>query len=140
MKALYIETSAILSWLFGESESETVIQALNEHDAILSSVLSILETRRSLIRAENQGIISAADRLKLEGFFASASAGWNFMEIDLDVRERAARIFPVEPVRSLDAIHLATALEFLKAYPDLIVLSMDEGILNNLIPLGLPAL
>ena len=43
----------------------------------------------------------------------------------------------VEPVRSLDAIHLATALEFTKVVATLGVLSFDTRITDNLDPLGL---
>lgn len=41
------------------------------------------------------------------------------------------------PVVLSDAIHLASALEALKVYPDLVVLSFDKRILENLEPLGL---
>lgn len=43
----------------------------------------------------------------------------------------------VEPVRSLNAVHLASAIELLAAYPDLMVLSFDDRIIANLEPLGL---
>jgi hypothetical protein len=42
-----------------------------------------------------------------------------------------------EPVRNLDAVHIATALEVQELYPDLEVLSLDQRILDNLVPLGL---
>jgi len=38
-------------------------------------------------------------------------------EITAEVQERACGKFPVEPVRTFDAIHLSTALEFLKGFP-----------------------
>ncbi len=56
-----------------------------------------------------------------------------------DILERAGKPFPREPVRSLDAIHLASALELLQAFPELKVLSHDAGILANLPELGLPS-
>jgi hypothetical protein len=40
-------------------------------------------------------------------------------------------------VRTLDAIHLATALRFATTFPALPVLTFDERILANLEPLGL---
>ncbi|MBI2346165.1 MAG: hypothetical protein HYV03_04650, partial [Deltaproteobacteria bacterium] len=66
------------------------------------------------------------------------AAQWHIMEITAEVRARAGRPFPSEPIRSLDAIHLATALEFVRAFPDLTVLSFDDRVLRNLAPLGLP--
>ena len=47
------------------------------------------------------------------------------------VLERARRGFPREPVRTLDAIHLATAVQFQEAIPDLAVASLDERIRYN---------
>jgi hypothetical protein len=41
-----------------------------------------------------------------------------------DIVERARRAFPVEPVRTLDALHLATALVLLEAVADLEMLSL----------------
>lgn len=32
-------------------------------------------------------------------------AGWILMEISQEVRSRAGRVYPVEPVRTLNAIH-----------------------------------
>ncbi len=48
-------------------------------------------------------------------------------------------VFPVEPIRTLDALHLASALELLRLFPDLTVLSFDRRIVENLAPLGLGA-
>ena len=45
--------------------------------------------------------------------------------------ERARRGFPREPVRTLDAIHLATAVQFQEAIPDLAVVSLNERIRYN---------
>jgi hypothetical protein len=137
MSVLYIESSAVLSWLLGEEGSVKVIDILNDFDTILTSVLTIVETERALIRAERQNLIKAADRSKLSGILASRSSSWNLLEINSAVRARASLPFPVEPIRSLDAIHLATALEFLRIFPDLTVLSLDQRVRDNLEPLGL---
>lgn len=50
------------------------------------------------------------------------------MEMNFPVKRRSAESFPIEPVRSLDAIHLATALQFLEVYPSLEFLTLDERI------------
>ncbi|MBM3792162.1 MAG: type II toxin-antitoxin system VapC family toxin [Acidobacteria bacterium] len=59
------------------------------------------------------------------------------MEISEQVRERAARAFPAEPVRTLDALHLATALLFMRVYPDLRILTYDRRIADNAQALGI---
>ncbi len=47
------------------------------------------------------------------------------------VLKRARRGFPREPVRTLNAIHRATAVHFQEAIPDLAVVSLDERIRCN---------
>ncbi|MCP4751605.1 MAG: type II toxin-antitoxin system VapC family toxin [Proteobacteria bacterium] len=137
MTSLYIESSAILTWLFGEPDSRRVVDLINDSPVVVSSVLSVLETKRALIRAENQQIITAGDGYRLTGLFTNTILGWSFLEISEEIRNRAALPFSVEPVRSLDAIHLATMLELLIIYPDMKILSFDQRILDNLEPLGL---
>lgn len=53
-----------------------------------------------------------------------------------DVLERARRIFPVEPVRSLDALHLATALLAREEWGGLCLASCDDRVRENALALG----
>jgi predicted nucleic acid-binding protein len=119
----YPESSAVLAWLLGESQSQEVIAKVGEADAVVASVLTLLEIRRALIRAERQNILTAGECRKLGGMLARASSGWVLMEISEPLRERAARAFPAEPLRTLDALHLATALFFMQVYPNLQILT-----------------
>ncbi len=52
------------------------------------------------------------------------------------VVERSRQPFPVEPVRSLDAIHLSSALEARRALPGLHVLSLDDRVRQNALKPG----
>ena len=133
---LYIETSAVLSWLFGESAGTEVVKAVNASESVLTSTLTALETERGIMRAVLTSLVSETQAGRLRKLFRENLRGWECMEITREVRERAAASFPVEPVRSLDAIHLATALQFVELYDDVRVLSCDKRILDNLAPLG----
>lgn len=137
MRAVYVETSALLTWLLGEEDSRKIAQGIDRADRIASSSLTMLEAERGILRAKLEGRISAADRLQLKGLVARTASQWDLMEITTEVRARASEAFPLEPLRTLDAIHLATALEFAKVYPELSVLSSDRRIISNLEPLGL---
>lgn len=137
MRVMYLESSAALAWLLGESQSLEVIAKVDEADAVVTSVLTLLETQRTLIRAERQGLVTAGECQKLGGILARAGSGWILMEISEQVRERAARAFPAEPVRTLDALHLATALLFMRVYPDLRILTYDRRIADNAQALGI---
>ncbi len=45
--------------------------------------------------------------------------------------DRASLAFPIEPIRSLDALHLASAAELRQAIPGLSILSLDRRIVDN---------
>ncbi len=137
MSAVYLETSAALAWLLGEPEGSRVISILEGADEVVTSVLTLVEVERAFIRAAAGDMISEADRMRLVGLLNETQVQWTTMEITAEVQRRASGRFPVEPVRTLDAIHLATALEFLKILPATCVLSLDHRIVSNLGPLGL---
>lgn len=54
--------------------------------------------------------------------------------------ERAEGEFPIEPIRTLGALHLASALVLRDALPDLVVLSTDERLRANALELGFAVL
>ncbi len=137
MSAVYVETSALLSWLLGEPSGAEVGSVLAASDEILSSVLTFLETRRALIRAQTEKLLTESEVARFRGIVEILGYSWHLLGISPEVRERASSPFPIEPIRSLDAIHLATALVFAQAFSDIRVLSFDRRITENLTPLGL---
>ncbi len=139
MKTIYFETSALLAWLLGESRGGEVKKKIDRAQTVVTSVLTLVEAERALIRAETGNLLSSADAEKTRGLLARSRAAWMLMEISKDVRARASRFFPAEPLRTPDAIHLATALVFMRAFPDLELLAYDQRILKNARALGLKA-
>jgi uncharacterized protein with PIN domain len=135
--AVYIETSALLRWIFGEDGAGRIASLMESAPDPVSSVLTLLEAQRAILRARSHDAAAAMPAPRLDELLARLSKRWTLAEVSADVRARAARSFPVEPVRTLDAIHLSTALEFAKVFPDLSVLTFDRRILANLEPLGL---
>jgi predicted nucleic acid-binding protein len=137
VSAVYLETSAVLRWLLGESDAPEIAARVQETADPVCSILTILETQRVLVRAERERPSRGRQLGSLRRQLAEASADWNVLEITPEICVRAGEPFPVEPVRTLDAIHLATALHFARAFPSLSVLTFDERIVVNLEPLGL---
>ena len=137
MKTVYFETSALLAWLFGEARAAEVKNRIDRADTVVTSVLTLMEAERAIVRAETGSLISAGDAERLRGLLARSKAGWMLMEISEDVRMRASRAFPAEPIRTLDSIHLATALVFMRVFPALELFSYDERILRNAGVLGI---
>jgi predicted nucleic acid-binding protein len=133
---LYAESSAVLAWLLGETAGGDIRRRLGAADAVVTSDLTLVECDRVLIRATRLGELSesAADRRRAD--LAAAAAHWTLLRIGSDVIDRARRRFPQEPVRALDALHLASALVVKTAVSDFAVLSLDGTIRANARALG----
>ena len=137
MKALYLESSAVVAWLLGESPAADVIRAMNEAEVRVTSQLTLVEVERVIRRAVALRLIKDASALKVRGVLARHRKKWITMALTDSVLARAGSAFPIEPVRTLDAIHLATALAFSEAYPELEMLTFDRRISENATALGL---
>jgi predicted nucleic acid-binding protein len=137
VRLLYAETSAILSWLLGEPRGAAVAGQLRGAQGVVASDLTLVECERVLIRAWSTGLINEAERIDQGSALARAAAGWTRLRIDSEVVDRARRPFPVEPVRTQDALHLATALIARSVTPELQVLTLDQRVRENAERLGL---
>ncbi len=135
-ETLYIESSAFLALLLGEKNAKEVERELEQSEQIVSSALTLLETHRALMRARAPSAISHAEHAKLVGFVEDVTRDWGIKEMERDIQARTIQAFPSEPVRTLDAIHLATILYFVGLYRNLKVLSFDERLKTNLVSLG----
>lgn len=135
--SLYVETSSLLSYLHDEPRSEEVIQKIESHDVIVTSRLTLIESGRSLARDFALGRVTEFRNRRQCSELTSITASWKIFELTPSVCKRAGEKFPIEPVRSLDAIHLSSMLEAVELYPDLKILSFDDRILENLKMLGM---
>ena len=70
----------------------------------------------------------------------SRAAHWHLLRIAAEVVDRARQSFPGEPIRTLDAIHLASALVARGAVAELRLLSLDDRVRRAAARLGLEAL
>lgn len=137
---LYAETSAVLSWLFGEPDGTTVGPELASAGAVVASDLTWLECHRSITRLIANGRLKERDAGSLRVLLTRSSARWTRLAIDQPVLERAKQSFPNEPLPALDAIHLASALLTQTGQPDTAILTLDKRIRQAAAGLGLPAL
>lgn len=137
---VYAESSAVLSWLFDESRAPAVEAALNRATLVLASRLTGVECARTIVRCASLGTITRLQADALLESFHGASSTWDIIELDATAGERAGAPFPVEPIRSLDAVHLATALLARERFRDVSVLSLDSRVRANAAALGLTVL
>lgn len=126
--SLYAESSAVLAWLMTETAGPRIRQLLTDADAVVASDLTIIECDRVLIRAAALGEITEASAADRRAHLTAAAARWHVLRIGPEIVERARRSFPGDPIRTLDAMHLASALAARSAVAGLELLSLDDRI------------
>lgn len=125
---IYAESSAVLAWLLGEETGHSVREVLRHAELVMASDLTLVECDRVLIRAVAIGEIDEAAAADRRAYLNAAAGHWHLRRVSWDIVERARHPFPAEPVRTLDAIHLASALAVRSAVPGVELLSLDERI------------
>lgn len=125
---LYAESSAVLAWLLDEPTAPTIRTSLASADLVLASDLTLLECQRALIRLVSLDQMTEAEVADHRGRLTQTAAHWTLLAIDSDIVERASHLFPVEPIRTLDALHLASALVARTAVPGIAMLSLDHRV------------
>ena len=125
---LYAESSGVLAWILDESSADRVGKALGAAEMILTSELTLLECDRALVRLVHTDRLSevraADDRARL----GRITAHWSLLSLSSEIVERARRAFPAEPIRTLDALHLASALVSRAIVPGLGLLTLDHRV------------
>ena len=114
MGIAYIDSSALLKLVVVEDETSALEADLASRDGLVTSSLAVVECHRAVRRATNRRIVQRAE----EVFDAVY-----LLDLTPVILERASAIDP-PLVRSLDAIHLATALSV--SDDDLEVITYDE--------------
>lgn len=133
---VYAESSAVLAWIRGEREGSRSRSVLRDASRVIASDLTLMECHRVLIRALALDEATEEETTERQRRLDAASAKWQILGIGPEVVERAKQRMPEEPVRTLDAIHLASALVARSSIPDLIVLSLDERVRKSAEQLG----
>jgi predicted nucleic acid-binding protein len=128
-------------------ESSALVAALLEHDTdvtkrlpagtrLVTSALTFSEAGRALIRARTTGRLTAEDERAAVSALRTFERRCFVLEVTQAVLDRVRRPFPIEPIRTLDAIHLATA-ELLGEPPPLVtIVTRDERVRANARALG----
>jgi predicted nucleic acid-binding protein len=125
---IYAESSAVLAWLLGEAAGRRVREVLRHAELVMASDVVLIECDRVLIRAVTLGEIDEAKAADRRAYLNAAASHWHLCRLSLDIVDRARHAFPAEPVRTLDAIHLASALAVRSTVPSIELLSLDDRI------------
>jgi uncharacterized protein with PIN domain len=123
---LYAESSAVLAWLLDEPSAPTVRQLLGASEITVSSDLTLIECDRVLLRAVSLKELTEAEAADRRAHLTVAAAHWQVLRIAQEIVDRARQPFPGEPIRTLDAIHLASLMVGRSAVRGLALLSLDD--------------
>jgi predicted nucleic acid-binding protein len=125
---VYAESSAVLAWLLGEETGRSVRKVLQHTELVMASDLTLVECDRVLIRAVTTGEINEAAGADRRAHLNAAARHWHLWRVAPSIVERARHPFPIESIRTLDAIHLASALAVRSAVPGVELLTLDDRI------------
>jgi predicted nucleic acid-binding protein len=135
--SVYVESSAILAWLLDEEPAAGIRELLAAQPIVVASDLTLIECDRVLHRAVALGELTEAEAADRRAHLATAAAHWTVLRIGPEVFERARQAFPGHPVRTLDAIHLASLLVARSAISGLALLSLDSSVRGAAAALGI---
>lgn len=127
-------------------ESSALVAALLEHaPAVLrapagtrhvTSALTLAEAGRAIVRARATGRLTPADEQAAVRALRVFERRCFIVDVDRAVLARVRRPFPVEPIGTLDAVHLATT-ELLGEAPQVVtIVTRDVRVRDNARALG----
>ena len=133
---LYVESSAVVAWLLDQPGGWPAYEDIRTADLVFTSVLTMIECDRALYRHQTLGHLDA-DRVEaLREELATVASAWHVQPIAPEIVERARQRFPDDNVRTLDAIHLASALATRARLEDIDLLTLDDRVRANASALG----
>ena len=120
----YLDSSAVLDYIFQDSND---LEQVWELGRVFSSELFAIECRRTILRERIRGALD--DEKVLDAFdkLSSVLARLHQIVLTNPIKQRAGESFPFH-VKTLDALHLATALAVkAELAEEVVVFSHDTG-------------
>jgi predicted nucleic acid-binding protein len=127
--AFYIDTSFLLNIIYSEANATKNIEILNSLDAKFSSILLKIESIRSVhfIYSHHKNDLASDWLVDSEKFLDEMLSQINLKNVDLDILNEINKRREILELKSLDAIHLATAVHIRNLISDVLIFcSLDE--------------
>jgi len=129
----YVETSALLRVLLDGDEA---LRPELSGAGLVTSALTFVEAGRAIARARRERRLDARSGREAERQLAAFERSCDTLAMEEGTLRRARDDFPIEPVRTLDAIHLASVRVLDDELGGLEVVSCDERVRRNAAALG----
>lgn len=110
---LYLDASALVKLFVQEAESDSLNKALLDARGVILSDLALTEMASALGRRTREGVLTPPQARDLHREAMKLTASCRHVELTPPVHRRAEQLLLSSqmPIRALDALHLATALE-----------------------------
>ena len=134
----YFDTSALVKRYVDEPGRREVLRLLRRNECVTSAVLPV-ELGSSLRRRVAEGSIDAARLPAILKHVAVDRPYWTLVEVGIDVLVGAETLVAAHPIRTLDAIHVASAQLFATriSMPGLTFVSADKRQTETAVAVGL---
>jgi predicted nucleic acid-binding protein len=137
MSPVLVDSSAVVSAVLERGLPRSTAQALSKSSALIVSRLALVETARALRRARAESRISDKGFAKAEQDVMEFWSRCEIWELTRQICTEAMTLAPDTALRTLDAIHLATALVARKRFPRVRLLTMDTRMRDAAVSLGI---
>lgn len=113
IEPLYLDASALVKLFVQEAESDSLNEALLGARGVILSDLALTEMASALGRRTREGILTPLEARKLHREAMKLAASCRRVELTPPVHRRSEQLLLSSrmPLRTLDALHLASALE-----------------------------
>jgi predicted nucleic acid-binding protein len=111
---IYLDASALVKLFVPEAESDDQNEALVGAEDVVLSDLALTEMASALGRRARDGLLAPAESRRLHRQAAKLAASCRRAELTPPVHRRAERLLLTSrenPLRALDALHIALALD-----------------------------
>jgi uncharacterized protein len=111
---IYLDASALVKLFVPERESDTLNQALIGTEDVVVSDLALTEMASALGRRTREGRLTVAESRRLYREVEKLAASYRRAELTPPIHRHAERLLLSSkeiPLRALDALHVATALD-----------------------------
>ena len=122
----YCDTSALVKRYVREPGRRALLHVLARHDCVCSAILPV-EIRGAFRRLASEGTLDWSHLPKLLERVASDRGYWTLVEVSTEVLAVAETLVSAHTLRTLDAIHVASAQVFAARVPtSLLFVSADR--------------
>lgn len=130
----YIESSALVAALL-ERDAEA-LKSVRTRGRKVTSALTIAEAARAILRARATGRLRADQERAAVRALRRFERRCYVVAVTDAILARVRRPFPIEPIRTLDAVHLATTELLGEPPPLMVIVTRDVRVRENAQALG----